>query len=265
MAATKNLIDEEKMAIVLQEICGSVYDNRYYPSFSGVARSLNYYPIGNEKPEDGIANIAMGLGKYIVDGGKTLRFSPAYPNNVLQTSTLEFMLSETQTYFNALDLNMVQFVPQVDDGFNLLRINVQDALKDGTLQYLASTYNVSDQMVYDGLYEGGRKIITFANILQHNVFPLAELLREILRIAQEGMGRPVEIEFAVNLDYSPKKQHSFYLLQVRPIVDNKEIINEDIGAIPEKDTIVHSSNALGNGIMTDIYDLIYVKPEAFNG
>ena len=265
MAATKNLIDEEKMAIVLQEICGSAYENRYYPSFSGVARSLNYYPIGNEKPEDGIANIAMGLGKYIVDGGKTLRFSPAYPNNVLQTSTLEFMLSETQTFFNALDLNMVQFVPQVDDGFNLLRINVQDAIKDGTLQYLASTYNVSDQMVYDGLYEGGRKIITFANILQHNVFPLAELLREILRIAQEGMGRPVEIEFAVNLDYSAKKQHSFYLLQVRPIVDNKEIINEDISAIPEEETIVHSSNALGNGNMTDIYDLIYVKQEAFNG
>ncbi|MCE1155648.1 MAG: phosphoenolpyruvate synthase, partial [Bacteroidales bacterium] len=141
MTATKNVIDEEKMAIVLQETVGNAHDNRFYPSFSGVARSLNYYPIGSEKPEDGIANIAMGLGKYIVDGGVTLRFSPAYPHNILQTSSLEYALRETQTHFNALDLNNIHFVPQVDDGFNLLKINVQDALKDGTLKYLASTFD----------------------------------------------------------------------------------------------------------------------------
>jgi len=264
MTATKNVIDEEKMAIVLQEICGNAYNDRFYPSFSGVARSLNYYPIGAETPEDGIANIAMGLGKYIVDGGQTLRFSPAYPHNILQTSTLDFALRETQTYFNALDLNQTQFVPQVDDGFNLMKIRISDAEKDGTLRFIASTFNVQDQVIYDGLYEGGRKVITFANILQHNVFPLAEILKEILHISQVEMGRPIEIEFAVNLDYSPEKQHTFYFLQIRPIVDSKELISENIGAIPEENTIISCNSALGHGINTDVHDIVYVKPEAFS-
>lgn len=264
MTATKNVIDEEKMAVVLQEICGNAYEDRFYPSFSGVARSLNYYPIGSETPEDGIANIAMGLGKYIVDGGVTLRFSPAYPHNILQTSTLDFALRETQTHFYALNLSQKNFVPQVDDGFNLLKINVRDAEKDNTLKYIASTFNVQDQVIYDGLYEDGRKVITFANILQHDIFPLAPILKEILQISQAEMGRSIEIEFAVNLDYSPKKQHIFYLLQIRPIVDNKEVISEDIGVIPTKDAIISCNSALGHGITNDVYDLVYVKPEAFN-
>jgi len=228
-----------------------------------VARSLNYYPIGAELPEDGIANIAMGLGKYIVDGGLTLRFSPAYPNNVLQTSTLEFALRETQTYFNALDLCKTCFVPEVDDGFNLVKVKVQDAVQDGTLRYIASTFDVQNGIIQDGLYEG-RKIITFANILKHDVFPLADILKEVLRIAQNEMGRPIEIEFAVNLDYSGKKQHTFYLLQIRPIVDSKEMIHEDIGAIESTNTIISSKSALGHGIVNDIFDLVYVRPEAFS-
>lgn len=264
MTATKNVIDEEKMAIVLQETCGNQYENRFYPSFSGVAKSLNYYPIGSEKPEDGIANVALGLGKYIVDGGVTLRFSPAYPHNILQASSLEYALRETQTYFNALDLNNIHFTPQVDDSFNLLKINVQEALKDGTLKYIASTYDVQEQMIYDGIYEGGRKIITFANILQHNVFPLADILTDVLKIAHNEMGRPIEIEFAVNIDYSENKQHTFYFLQIRPIVDSNENINEDIGKIQEEDTIISSNSVLGHGITNDVYDIIYVKPEAFN-
>jgi len=264
MMATKNVIDEEKMAIVLQEICGNEYGNRFYPSFSGVARSLNYYPLGAEKAEEGIANIALGLGKYIMDGGMSLRFSPAYPNSVLQTSTLELALRETQTYFNALDLSQTQFVPQVDDGFNLLKIPVADAEKDGTLKFIASTFNPQNQILQAGLYDGGRKIITFANVLQHNVFPLAQILKEILHIAQAEMGRPIEIEFAVNLDYSPEKQHTFYLLQIRPIVDSKEMINEDIGSISGENTIISCKNALGHGITNDLFDLVYVKPESFD-
>ncbi len=264
MTATKNVIDEEKMAIVLQETCGSKYGNRFYPSFSGVARSLNYYPIGSEKPEDGIANIAMGLGKHIVDGGTTLRFSPAYPHNVLQTSTLDFALRETQTFFNALDLSQMQFIPQVDDGFNLMKISVRDAENDGTLKYIASTFNVEDQTIYDGIYPNGRKVITFANILEHDVFPLANILKEILAVSQMEMGRPVEIEFAVNLDYSPLKQHVFYLLQIRPIIDNKEFIKEDIGAIPSENAIITCSSSLGHGITSDIFDIVYVNPEMFS-
>ncbi len=263
MTATKNVIDEEKMAIVLQEICGKAYGDRYYPSFSGVARSLNYYPIGAEQPEDGIANVALGLGKLIVDGGQSLRFSPAYPAHVLQTSTPELALRETQTWFNALDLCRTGFVPQVDDGFNLKKIPVQDAMQDGTLKYLASTYDMRNETMIDGLYEG-RKIVTFANILKHDVFPLAAILKEVLHVAQNEMGRPVEIEFAVNLDYSDARQHVFYLLQIRPIVDSKEMIHEDIGAIDIHQTIISSKNALGHGITNDIFDVVYVRPEAFN-
>jgi hypothetical protein len=264
MTATQNLIDEEKMAIVLQETCGSAYDNRFYPSFSGVARSLNYYPIGSEKAEEGIANVALGLGKYIVDGGNTLRFSPAYPEHVLQTSNPDYALKQTQSHFNALDLNNIHFIPQVDDGFNLLKIPVQEALKDGTLKYIASTYNRDEQVLHDGIYEGGRKLITFANILKHKVFPLAEILRDILGISAFEMGRPVEIEFAVNLDYTSGKLHNFYFLQIRPIVDNREVIADNLQKIHADKCIISSKNALGHGIYNDLYDVIYIRPENFN-
>ena len=264
MTATKNVIDEEKMAIVLQETCGSYHGERFYPSFSGVARSLNFYPLGAEKAEEGIVNIAMGLGKYIVDGGVTLRFSPYHPNNILQTSTMDMALRETQTYFSALDAREKNFVPQVDDGFNLLKVRVQDAEKDGTLKFIASTFNPRDQVIYDSVFEEGRRVITFANILQHNVFPLPEIMQEVLKVSHAEMGRPIEIEFAVTIDYSPKPTHTFYLLQIRPIVDSKEMISEDIGAIQEENTIISCDNAMGHGITNDIYDIVYVKPEAFN-
>jgi hypothetical protein len=182
---------------------------------------------------------------------------------VLQTSTLEFSLRETQTYFNALDLSKISFVPQVDDGFNLVKVRVQDAMADGTLRYIASTFDVQNEIIQDGLYEG-RKVITFANILKHDVFPLADILKEVLHIAQNEMGRPIEIEFAVNLDYSEKKQHTFYLLQIRPIVDSKEMVHEDIGAIESNNTIISSKSALGHGITNDLFDVVYVRTEAFN-
>lgn len=264
MTATKNVIDEEKMAVVLQEVCGTQHGDRYYPSFSGVARSLNYYPIGDEKAEEGIANIAMGLGKYIVDGGQTLRFSPKHPNNVLQTSTIEMALKETQSYFNALDLKNTHFSPQTDDGFNLLKLSVKDAEKDGTLRYIASTYDFHTQTLYPNITEPGRRVITFANILEHKVFPLAEILEKLLEISQREMGRPIEIEFAVNLDYSKAHNHTFYLLQIRPIVDQKEMVDETIGDIPTDETILTSNSSLGHGIYNDIYDIVYVKPEHFD-
>ena len=141
---------------------------------------------------------------------------------------------------------------------------MQDAEKDGTLKFIASTFNPQDQRIYDNVFETGRKVITFANILQHNVFPLAEILQEVLRISHAEMGRPIEIEFAANIDYSDKPSHKFYLLQIRPIVDSKEMINEDIGAIPDENTIISCDSALGHGITNDIFDIIYVKPDAFN-
>ena len=264
MTATSNLIDQEKMAIVLQEVVGNRYNDHFYPTISGVARSLNFYPIGNEKAEDGIANIALGLGKYIVDGGQTLRFSPRHPHNILQMSTMDFALRETQTRFYALDLKNLAEQFSIDDSFNLQRLGLKEADADGSLKYIVSTYDPYDQIIRDGYYPGGRKILSFVNILQHDVFPLAKTLDELLRIGQAEMGRPVEIEFAVNVDPNNHDKATFYLLQIRPIVDNKEIMDEDLTQVGNEETILSSTSVLGHGIVTDVQDIIYVKSGAFN-
>ena len=264
MTATSNLIDQEKMAIVLQEVVGSRYNDHFYPTMSGVARSLNFYPIGNEKAEDGIANIALGLGKYIVDGGQTLRFSPRHPHSILQMSTMDFALRETQTRFYALDLKNMAEAFSVDDAFNLVKLGLKDADAEGSLKYIVSTYDPYDQIIRDGYYPGGRKILSFVNILQHDVFPLADTLDQILRIGQQEMGRPVEIEFAVNMAPSDHTRATFYLLQIRPIVDNKEIMDEDLSLVKNEETILSSTSVLGHGIVGDVQDIIYVKTGAFN-
>ena len=264
MTATSNLIDQEKMAIVLQEVVGTRYGDHFYPTISGVARSLNFYPIGNEKAEDGIANIALGLGKYIVDGGQTLRFSPRHPHSSLQMSTMDFALKETQTRFYALDLKNMAERFSVDDAFNLVKLSVKDADKEGSLRYIVSTYDPYDQIIRDGYYPGGRKIISFCNILQHDVFPLATTLDHLLGIGQQEMGRPVEIEFAVNIDLNDPKKATFYLLQIRPIVDNKEVMDEDLTLVQNEETILSSTSVLGHGIVSDVQDVVYVKTGAFN-
>ncbi len=266
MTATSNLIDQEKMAVVLQEVVGTQYGDHYYPTISGVARSLNFYPIGNEKAEDGIANIALGLGKYIVDGGLTLRFSPRHPHNILQMSTTDFALRETQTRFYALDLNPENIANKfsVDDAFNLKKLTLKDADADGSLKFITSTYDPYDMIIRDGYYPGGRKILSFVNVLQHDVFPLASTLDQLLQIGQKEMGRPVEIEFAINMNKQDPRKASFFLLQIRPIVDNKEVMNEDLSVIQPEDTILSSTSVLGHGIINDVHDIIYVKTGAFN-
>lgn len=264
MTATSNLIDQEKMAIVLQEVVGNRYNDHFYPTISGVARSLNFYPIGNEKAEDGIANIALGLGKYIVDGGQTLRFSPRHPHNILQMSTMDFALRETQTRFYALDLKNLAEQFSIDDSFNLRRLSLKEADADGSLKYIVSTYDPYDQIIRDGYYSGGRKILSFVNILQHDVFPLAKTLDDLLHIGQDEMGRPIEIEFAVNVDPNNHDKATFYLLQIRPIVDNKEIMDEDLTQVKNEETLLSSTSVLGHGIVTDVQDIIYVKSGAFN-
>ncbi len=264
MQATSNVIDQEKMAVILQEVVGNQYGDRYYPSMSGVARSLNYYPLGDEKAEEGTVNLALGLGKYIVDGGMTLRFSPYHPNQVLQTSEMEIALKETQTRFYALDLKNAGHDFSIDDGFNLLKLHVKEAENDGALRYIASTYDPYDQIIRDGLYPGGRKVITFANILQHDVFPLARILQLVLKYGEQEMRRPVEIEFAATLSREHDKSGTFYLLQIRPIVDSKEMLDEDLNEIPDEDVILRSYNSLGHGIMNDIYDVVYVKTDNYS-
>ena len=213
MQATSNVIDQEKMAVILQEVVGTQYGDRFYPSISGVARSINYYPINDELAEEGTVSLALGLGKYIVDGGLTLRVCPYHPDKVLQTSEMEMALRETQTRFYALDLKNLGQNFSLDDGFNLLKLPVKEAENDGALTYIASTYDPYDMVIRDGIYPGGRKVITFANILQHDVFPLARILQLAQKYGQGEMRRPVEIEFAVNLDAKEKKG-VFYLLQI---------------------------------------------------
>lgn len=259
MTATSNVIDQEKMAVILQEVVGKQYDGRYYPNISGVLRSLNYYPIGDERAEDGIASLALGLGKYIVDGGQTLRVSPYHPHQVLQTSELETALRETQTRFYALDTRHVGNDFKVDDGFNILNLKVKEAERDNSLNFIASTYDPYDQVIRDGLYDGGRKVISFAGVLQQNVFPLPELLQMSMRYGAEAMRRPVEIEFACNLNSD--RTGSFYLLQIRPIVDQKQMLDEDLAAIPDTDCLLRSHNSLGHGVTEDVTDVVYVKTD----
>ena len=260
MTATSNVIDQEKMAVILQEVVGRQYGDKFYPTFSGVLRSLNYYPIGDEQAEEGIASLALGLGKYIVDGGQTLRVSPYHPHQVLQTSEMETALRETQTRFYALDMSHVGDDFKVDDGFNIKNLRVKEADKDGSLQGIASTYDPNDQIIRDGIYEGGRKVISFSGVLQHGIFPLPEILQLSQKYGSEEMRRPVEIEFACNLQGAGNgTTGDFYLLQIRPIVDSKQVLDEDLSAIPDEQCLLRSHNSLGHGISEDVVDVVYVK------
>ena len=261
MLATQNVIDQEKMAVILQEVVGKQYGDLYYPNFSGVLRSLNYYPIGEETAEEGIVSLALGLGKYIVDGGQTLRVSPYHPNQVLQMSEMETALSETQTRFYALDMTHTGDDFKVDDGFNIKKVRVKQAAEDGALTYIASTYDPTDQIIRDGIYEGGRKVISFCGVLQHGLFPLPQLLQMAQKCGADEMKRPVEIEFACNLyeGEGQKARGDFYLLQIRPIVDSKQMLDEDLTAIPDDRCLLRSASSLGHGISDDVSDVVYVK------
>ena len=259
MTATSNVIDQEKMAVILQEVVGKNYDHYFYPTISGVLRSINYYPIGNEMAEEGVASLALGLGKYIVDGGLTLRVSPHHPNQVLQTSDTEIALRETQTRFYALDLNDIDSLFKVDDGFNIKTLRVKEAENHGSLNYISSTYDAYDQIIREGFYPQGRKIISFTGVLQQGVFPLPELLQIAQRCGADAMKRPIEIEFACNIN--DDRTGSLYLLQIRPIVDSKQMLNEDVAALDDSQCILRSHNSLGHGIIDDITDIVYVKTD----
>ncbi len=271
MTATQNVIDQEKMAVIIQEVVGQQYGNHFYPNISGVLRSLNYYPLGDEKPEEGIASLALGLGKYIVDGGQTLRVSPYHPNHVLQMSELEIALRQTQTSFfsietannvngagegsDAANSNDLKF--KVDDGFNICRRMVKEADEDGSLMYIASTFDPYDQVIRPGLYDGGRKIVSLNGVLEQGVFPLPELMQLSLKFGEGEMRRPVEIEIACNI--RPDKTGEFYLLQIRPIVDSKQILDENLLEVPDAECLLRSHNSLGHGIVDNIRDVVYVK------
>jgi hypothetical protein len=245
--------------VILQEVVGREYGDHYYPNMSGVLRSINYYPIGDETAEEGIASLALGLGKYIVDGGQTLRVNPYHPNKILQMSEMNTALRETQNQFYALDMKHTGSDFKVDDGFNILKLSVKDAEKDKSLNFMASTFDPHDQVIRDGIYEGGRKIISFCGVLQQNVIPLPKIMQMSMELGQQSMRRPVEIEFACNLNANRTAQ--FYLLQIRPIVDSKQMLDEDLDTIGDDDCLLRSHNSLGHGVSEDVTDVVYVKTD----
>ncbi len=264
MKATKNLIDEEKMGIVVQEVCGTKYGNQFYPTFSGVARSVNFYPIEDEKPDEGIVNVALGLGKHIVEGKRTLRFAPSHPKKILQLSSPEMALRDTQKTFFALDLSPESFKVSTNDSINYKLHRIKQAEKDGSIDDISSVYDFYDNVLKEGKMYEGKRIITFANILKHNSFPLADIIKEVMRICEQAMNNPVEIEFAVNLNPENSPFKFFNLLQIRPIVE--DIIEDDIdfSNIDFKNSVLFSKKVLGHGVIKGISDLIYVKPDMFD-
>ena len=264
MTATSNVIDQEKMAVIIQEVIGQEVDGLYFPSFSGVGRSLNYYPIGHEKPEDGVAEIAIGLGKYIVDGGMGLRFSPRHPESVLQTSELNLALRDTQTRMYALDMNGINKDFKIDDSFNIVKKSIQDVAPSGALKYMVSTFDWRDNVLRDNDFGEGRRVATFNNILKHKVYPLAEAVDFMLTKGQKEMSRPVEIEFAGMIEKNGDSKGHIYWLQIRPIVDRKELVDEHLLALPDKDLIMKSDTALGHGTVDNVRKIVYVRPDTFS-
>ena len=261
IAATGNLLSEEKMAIIVQEICGKEEDGYFFPTLSGVARSVNFYPIGYEKADEGIVKLAYGLGKAVVDGEKVLRFSPSHPKNVLQTSTPRLIMTETQDVMYALSLQPERFKTSVDDAVNLQCIPITECGRFGSLKRVVSTYDFENQQMVDSPFAEGPKYVTFAHVLRYDTYPLAEILREIISCCASEMKCGVELEFAAELESG-----LLNVLQVRPISADslEEDAHIDWSKMDTSNALVYSESALGTGWLEGIQDIVYLKKGAFD-
>ncbi|MBQ5894294.1 MAG: phosphoenolpyruvate synthase, partial [Rikenellaceae bacterium] len=264
IATSSNLLSEEKMAVIVQQVCGTLEDGYFFPTLSGVARSINHYPIGDERPEEGIVNIALGLGKMVVDGGQTLRFSPHYPQKALQTSTLELTLRDTQREFYALDMRPSSFHISSDDSVNLARLTVADHSSMRNVQHASSTWNMLENTISESPFDKGRKLVTFNRILKYGSFPLAQIIENLLAMGEQEMRCPVEMEFAVNLDVKAGQKKIFNFLQIRPIISTNDDISTQWDEHSGDGALIYAERALGVGAMHGISDIIYVKPQAFD-
>lgn len=266
IAATANVISEEKMAIILQEICGSEDKGYYFPTLSGVARSVNFYPIGHEEADDGIVKVAFGLGKAVVDGDQVLRFSPKYPKHVLQTSTIEQIMTETQKSMFALNLKPEKFKTSNDDSVNLERIDVAGCEKFRNLKYVVSTWDLENQRMVDSAYPEGPRFITFAQMLKYKTFPLADIVDELLEIARKEMKCGVEIEFAADLDRGGDntKPPKFNVLQIRPISVDSRSVEVNWNTIDTTNAMLLSGSALGTGWIKGVADVVYLRRDSFD-
>jgi CheY-like chemotaxis protein len=261
---TSYRLEEEKMAVIIQKTVGTKYDNRFYPDFSGVAKSYNFYPIAPQKSNDGVVNVALGLGKQVVDGGNTVRFCPKYPTNLIQFYSVKETLNNSQRDFYALQLD-----GSSDFGYDtydklLIKFELDVAEKDGTLSYIAATYSHENYAISDGLSRAGPRLVTFGPLLRNKLFPLPEILNLLLDMGTWGMGTPVEIEFAVNLNIGQNKPKEFGLLQMRPLVVSFESEELNLDNNDKKKLICQSNQVLGNGSIKDVYDIIIVDYHKFD-
>ncbi len=256
-------IEEEKMAVIIQEVVGQNYNGKYYPTISGVAQSYNYYPISYMQPEDGFSVAAVGLGMYVVGGENSFRFCPRYPN--INPTAVSDLLRDSQKHFYAIDLTKTKF-DLITGGENaaIRKFRVKDAENDGTLQHSASTYNAENDDLIPGIQEQGPRIIDFANILKYEYLPLAETLRLLLELFKEAMGSPVEIEYALDLDATENGVPTFYLLQIKPLIRVEQQVDIDLGSIDDEEIFMYTARGMGNGKIENISDIVYVDPEKFD-
>lgn len=263
MATTVFRLEEEKMAVMIQRLVGSAHEERFYPNFSGVARSYNFYPHPPMRPQDGVVSVALGLGTAVVEGDLNIRFCPRYPRHLVQLSGTEETLRYSQKDFLALQLN-----PETDPArgvtqMHLSRCGLDDAEKDGTLWHVASTYSRENDAIYDGLSRTGVRLVTFAPILKNRLFPLAEILNIVLDMGAWGMGTPVEVEFAVNIESQPGGGSEVALLQMRPLVTTREFEELSLADIGREEAVCMSSKVLGHGVLENILDIVVVDPDRF--
>jgi hypothetical protein len=264
MRSTKHATADEKMAVIIQEVVGQRYGDRLYPQISGVARSHNFYPLGHAKPGDGVIDLALGLGKSIVDEGIGWSFSPAYPQANPPYMSITELLEQSQTTFWAVNMGQPGEYNPIEENEYMLKLNLEDAERDGTLRFIASTYRSQDDKIVFGIAEKGPRIIDFAPILKFDLFPLNTMLRNLLKTCEAALGRMVEIEFALTLDETRGSPARFGFLQVRPMVVSEANVDVSLAELEGKDVLAASESVLGNGILDDIQDIIYVKPDKFN-
>jgi len=266
--STMHRTEDEEMAVILQQLTGIEYNNCFYPAISGVAQSYNFYPISHLKSEEGITYIALGLGKIVMEGGQTLRFCPKYPKFLPQFSIVDDILENSQKYFYALKLDDFPddevFTAESGDDPTLVKLDLSDVTDHPVVRQLSSTFHVQDNRIRDSFSNKGFPVLTFANILKYNSFPLAQILEEVTQVGSKWMGASVEVEFAVNLPTDEKERPRFSLLQIRPMGRYKQNLGVHIEKEQIKQAFCYSSLSLGNGEYKDIYDVIYVDPDTFD-
>lgn len=255
-------IEQEKMAVIIQEVVGNQYGEVFYPHISGVAQSYNYYPFGHMKPEEGFAVCALGLGRYVVEGEKAYRFSPLYPN--LEINSPKDQYKSSQVHFYAVDLKKQEVNLLEGEDAGLRKMDIDDAEMHGTLKHLASVYMIDNNRISPGLNQAGPRIVNFADILKYNYIPLAKTLEVVLDVVKEALGSPVEIEFAVDLNKDQDNRATFYLLQIKPLIGNATDFVVDMKSINEEDIILYSEKEMGNGLIDDIDHIVFVDPDTFD-